>query len=88
MRRTLAITATLGLALGLAAPALAASFAEVDANADGVISLQELQAVTPSVTQDQFNAYDENADGALIPSEFAKLEASMGDAERDQDSPN
>ena len=48
-------------------PALAMSNSavEVDTNGDGVLSLEEVQAVWPSVTTEDFEKMDANADGSL-----------------------
>ncbi len=72
MRKTLLITAA--AALGLAGGALAAEFSEVDADADGLVSLEEAQEIMPSITQDEFSTYDGDADGALNEDEFAIME--------------
>ena len=61
MTRTIK-TVTL-LAAMLAGAAWAAS--EADANGDGVLTIDEVQAVMPDITADAFNAMDLNADGAL-----------------------
>lgn len=57
----------------LAAPAFAASFAEVDADADGAVSLSEAQAAMPDLSVDDFTVADVNGDGALSETEFAVL---------------
>lgn len=51
------------IAMGLAAPSW--SQTEVDANGDGMLTLDEVQAVYPEITADSFTAMDVNADGAL-----------------------
>lgn len=48
----------------VAASSLSAATA-ADANGDGVLTIDEVQAVMPEVTADAFNAMDTNADGAL-----------------------
>jgi Ca2+-binding EF-hand superfamily protein len=55
---------------GLAMPAAAAEFTEVDADADGRVTLDELKTIAPDVTEDAFAAYDRDLDGALIEPEF------------------
>lgn len=60
--------------LGLAgAPALAqeADFAAVDANADGLVSMEEATAAGWDWTEDQFKAADGDGDGSLNADEFA-----------------
>ncbi len=47
---------------------------EVDANGDGLLTIQEVQAVFPSVTAEGFSAMDANADGALDDSEIKAAE--------------
>ena len=51
----------------LITPALAMSSAaqEIDANGDGLLTIEEVQAVHPDVTTESFSAMDMNADGAL-----------------------
>jgi hypothetical protein len=58
--------------LGLAAPALAAapSFEDVDTDGSGAISLSEVQAVAPEVTEADFETFDHDDDGALSQTEF------------------
>jgi hypothetical protein len=58
---------TLVTALGFILPMASVSHAatEVDANGDGVLTIDEVQAVFPEVTADSFTAMDLNADGAL-----------------------
>ena len=50
-------------AVGLAAPSFAQNAA--DANGDGLLTLDEVQAVFPDITPESFSAMDVNADGAL-----------------------
>lgn len=40
-----------------------------DANGDGVLTIDEVQAVMPEVTAEAFNEMDANADGALDEAE-------------------
>ncbi|WP_298835495.1 hypothetical protein [uncultured Roseobacter sp.] len=56
------------LALGVAGAATAAT--EADANGDGVLTIDEVQAVMPDITADAFNTMDLNADGALDAAEI------------------
>lgn len=66
--------ATLALAamgaLALPSIALAQDASEIDANGDGVMTLDEVQAVFEEVTADSFSAADENKDGALDDAEM------------------
>lgn len=56
-----------------AALAQDARFDAADADADGSVTLTELQAVFPDVTAEQFMTADANGDGALDRDEFAAL---------------
>ena len=49
---------------------LGANAAETDANGDGLITIEEVQAVYPDVTAEQFSEMDVNADGALDADEM------------------
>ncbi|PYC49445.1 hypothetical protein DI396_00420 [Litorivita pollutaquae] len=51
-------------------PAMAQEAAEIDANGDGVMTLDEVQAVYGDVTAESFSAADENKDGALDDDEM------------------
>ena len=62
--------ATLAL-MALTVPALAMAQSSADANGDGVLTLDEVQAVYPDVTADSFAGMDLNADGALDGDEVA-----------------
>ena len=57
-------------------PALAMSNSavEVDTNGDGVLSLEEVQAVWASVTTEDFEKMDANADGSLDDTEIKTAE--------------
>lgn len=70
MTRSLAL-ATVGV-LALSGPLSAAT--EADANGDGLLTLDEVQAVMPEVTAESFSAMDLNADGAL---DAAEVEAAQ-----------
>lgn len=65
--KTFALIAT--AALCLPAFAMGQSAAEADANADGVLTLAEVQAVFPEISQDQFTSADLNGDGVLEEAE-------------------
>ncbi len=74
-------TFTLTLAaLMLTAPlAIAASdaFTKADADANGALSMAEVKAINPSVTEAAFTAADTDQDGALSPEEFAAAQATL-----------
>jgi len=56
----LALTATC-----LTLPAAAFAATSMDTNGDGVLTVDEVQAVYPDMTPETFSAMDVNADGAL-----------------------
>ena len=60
-------------ALPALTPALAqeADFAKVDANADGMVSMEEAAAAGWTWTEDDFKAADADGDGSLNADEFA-----------------
>lgn len=66
--RKLALAAIIGTAA--AGAAFAATLTELDADANGTLSMAELQAAYPSLTEDGFTAIDANADGAVDEAEF------------------
>ncbi|MFT6025187.1 MAG: hypothetical protein ACI9PY_003321 [Ascidiaceihabitans sp.] len=57
--------------LAITIPAFAMAQASADTNGDGVLTLDEVQAVYPDVTADSFAGMDLNADGALDGDEVA-----------------
>ena len=67
---------TLATLVTAISPALAMSDSavEVDTNGDGVLSLEEVQAVWPSVTIEDFETMDANADGSLDDTEIKTAE--------------
>lgn len=50
---------------GLTFPTSLMAATELDANGDGVLTIDEVQAVYPDMTPETFTAIDVNADGAL-----------------------
>jgi len=67
---------TLAALVTAISPALAMSDSavEVATNGDGVLSLEEVQAVWPSVTTEDFETMDANADGSLDDTEIKTAE--------------
>jgi len=65
--KTLALIATTTLCVP--AFAMGQSATQVDANEDGVLTLAEVQAVFPDMSEDQFAAADLNGDGMLEDAE-------------------
>lgn len=62
------------LALGLItlpAAAFAADYVAADGNGDGMLSLDEIQAILPEVTTDIFITMDADGDGLLNADELA-----------------
>ncbi|MBU2982525.1 EF-hand domain-containing protein [Lentibacter algarum] len=70
------LTLTFAALATVMTPALAMgeSAVEVDANGDGLLTIEEVQAVYPSVTPESFAAMDANADGALDDAEIKAAE--------------
>lgn len=64
-------TMTVVSALALGLPALAVAQSSADANGDGVLTIEEVQAVMPDVDADGFAVMDANGDGALDADEVA-----------------
>ncbi|MEM8579162.1 MAG: hypothetical protein AAGF60_15040 [Pseudomonadota bacterium] len=69
-------TMIMAAAAALAFPAFAMGqgAADADANGDGVLTIDEVQAVYPEVSTDMFTAMDLDADGALSADEVATAE--------------
>lgn len=68
--------------IGLAGAAYAASFADIDSNADGSVSADEFAAAYPDAGQDAWTAADANGDGMLSQEEHtAAVEAGTLPAE-------
>ena len=53
--------------------ALAADFAAVDADGSGTVSMDEVKAAMPDMTDEAFQAADADGSGDLSPEEFATL---------------
>lgn len=68
MRRTIIVVSG---ALLSATVAGAATMEELDANADGAVTFEELLAVMPDVTEEAFTAADTSADGLIDAEELA-----------------
>ncbi|MBA4801388.1 MULTISPECIES: calcium-binding protein [Euryhalocaulis] len=69
MKNALIISAA-ALFAGSAALAGNIDFTAVDTNGDNQLTLDEVQAEKPEVTQEDFDAYDADADGFLSEDEF------------------
>ncbi|WP_170363395.1 hypothetical protein [Ruegeria arenilitoris] len=57
-------------AVALGFPALAFAQSSADANGDGVLTIEEVQAVVPDMDADAFSLLDANGDGALDEAEI------------------
>lgn len=68
MTRSTAL-ATVSLFVLAGAVSAVSAATEADANGDGVLTLDEVQAVMPDVTVETFSAMDLNDDGALDAAE-------------------
>lgn len=74
-------------ALGMSALATTAfaDMSTLDADGDGLVTVEELQAAYPEVTADQFSEIDTNADGAVDDAEMsAAQDAGMLPASSDE----
>ena len=61
---------TVVLGLATAGMATAQGLADLDADGNGTLSLAELQAVYPNLTEEGFTAIDTSADGAVDEAEL------------------
>ena len=69
--------AILGLSAGAAFAQMDMSFADVDTDASGEVSLAELQVHWPDVTPEEFAAADSDTSSGLSADEFDALQAGM-----------
>lgn len=65
--------ALIGFAIGSSAHVIAAEkeFDQVDANADGTLTFEEVAAAVPDMNEDQFKAADTDGDGVLSKPEWS-----------------
>ena len=70
-----ALTATLPLAMSGTALAQAPDHAALDTNGDGAVSLAEVKAALPDLTDEQIIAADADQDGNLSAEEYTALTA-------------
>ena len=78
MTKFKAMTLMAATAIALPAFAMAQTMADIDANGDGVLTMDEVQAVFSDVSTDGFSAMDLNADGILDADEVAALASRLG----------
>lgn len=76
-----AASAALFAGAAVANEAEGVKFTDIDTNADGYLTLAEIQAVKPDVTLEKMAAYDEDGDQLLSEAEFETwIEASKQSA--------
>ncbi|MCD7059940.1 EF-hand domain-containing protein [Pelagibacterium xiamenense] len=69
----LSATTLLGLAFAGSAVAQGVDFASLDADMNGEISFEELQAALPNIVEEDFSVLDVDGSGGLSEDEFATL---------------
>ncbi|WP_425050839.1 hypothetical protein [Psychromarinibacter sp. S121] len=65
---------TLGILASTGGAAAAMTMAQMDANGDQFVSLEEIQSVHPAVTGEVFAIADEDSDGLLSDEELASAQ--------------
>ena len=70
MKLTFAKLIALGI-IAVPGAALAADYVAADGNGDGMLSLEEVQAILPEISTDTFIAVDADGDGLLNQDELA-----------------
>ena len=71
-KKTVAVALTTAF-LSTSALAADGDFMKADADTDGALSYQEVLAVMPGVTAEQFKAADADGNGTLSQAEFATI---------------
>lgn len=69
-------------AMTLTAPAWAQ--ADLDTDGDGAVTFEEVQAVNPEVTMDEFAAMDINGDGVIDAEELSAAQAANQSADGEE----
>ncbi len=72
-KTVISLAAVIGLSATGGAFAQALDFATLDADANGTISMEELQVAIPDLTEESFAMLDTDADGTLSVEEFDAL---------------
>ena len=80
MRKFALSLVALGFSTSLVMAQTPTTFADVDADSGGELSLGELQAAWPDLTQGEFDAADADASGELSVAELNALQAQTGDS--------
>jgi len=73
MKKLILSLAALGLMSG-AALAQGTTFADLDADANGELSFEEITVAWPQLTQEEFTAADTDASSGLSPEEVAAIQ--------------
>ena len=68
------VLSAIAISVVLPVAANAAEFGEVDANADGLVSMEEARAAMPDLDEATFAAADQDGDGSLNSDEFTQLQ--------------
>ena len=77
MKRQVLISTIAAAAFAGTAFAQAPMFDTIDVDGDGLVTLSEAQAVAPELTEEEFAAFDVNADGGLDEGEFEAWAATV-----------
>lgn len=67
------LLATLAVSLFAITAAQAAEVADLDKDADGMVSMEEAKAMMPDLSDEKFKAADADGDGKLSAEELAAL---------------
>ena len=67
------LLATLAVSLFAITAAQAAELADLDKDADGMVSMEEAKAMMPDLSDEKFKAADADGDGKLNAEELAAL---------------
>jgi len=77
MKKILITIAAIGLSTAAFAQAAAVTYATVDTDTSGGVSIAEAQVAWPTLTQEAFDAADTNKDGQLDQAEFDAYVATL-----------
>lgn len=85
VKKTLRTIVIAGAASAFLPAALAGDFEIIDTDASGGLSLAEVLAVAPDVTEDEFVTFDSDGTGELSQTEYEEWKASKSDDGLHQD---